>query len=161
RVCCRPSSPQSSVTVLAAARQGTMSGSVLGPSGRGRAEADLDVEAAAASRSRDYERAMRVGDRLDDGEAEPDTVAESLGVGGESPEGVEEGFDSAGWDQGAGVCARENGTPRFETSCDLHAAVGDVVPDRVGDEIGDETLEQIGIATHPRPLERNDALKPA
>jgi hypothetical protein len=104
-------------------------------------------------------RAVCVGDRLDDGEAEPDTVAESLGVGVESLEGMKESLDFAGRDQRAGVRDRENGTPRFEAGCDLDAAVGGVVADRVGDEVGDETREQVGIAACARPLERNDALK--
>jgi hypothetical protein len=121
----------------------------------------MDLEAAAASRSRAYVRAVCVGDRLDDGEAEPDTVAETLGVGVESLEGMEEFLDFAGRDQRAGVRDRENGTPRFEASCDLDAAVHGVVADRVRDEVGDETLEQVAIAARAGPLERKDALEPA
>jgi hypothetical protein len=127
------------------------------PSVQGRGEADVDLEAAAGSSPCDHECTMSVGDRLHDGEAEPDTLAGFGRMGSEPLEGSEKTLQFAGRDQGAGVGDDEVGASRLGAGCDVDPAADDVVPDRIRDEVGGQSLEQVRIAGRPGRLEHHDA----
>ena len=75
-----------------------------------RGKADIDSEAAAWLGLRGDHGVVCVGDGLDDGEAEADTLRGVGGMGSEPLEGLEETLEFAGRDQRAGVGDGENST---------------------------------------------------
>ena len=73
-----------------------------------RAEAHADLETTTGSGPRGQARLMGRGDRLDDGKAEPDTVAGGSRGRAETLEGLKKALEIAVWDERACVRDDEN-----------------------------------------------------
>src|SRR5581483_1429984 len=123
-------------------------------------ERDVDRKPAAGSGAGGHARGVRFGDRLDDGEAEPDPVAEAARARAESLERQEDARDVVVRNRRTGVDDREDRTIRLGPACDLDPAAGDVVADRIRDEVVRESLEQVGVAVRPGRRELRHAVEP-
>ena len=109
-------------------------------------EVDVDSEAAAGSGLCGDGGVVGVGDRLYDGEAEPDPVGRGAWVRAESLERLEEAGELAGRDHGSGVRDREGGASCGGVRGDVEPAAGNVVTDGVRDQVRDEALDQLRVA---------------
>ena len=122
-------------------------------------KADVDLEPAPGPRLGPEKRAVCNGDRLHDGKAEPDPVAQRPGARIQSLEGLEQAPHLGRRDDRPRVGNREDGASRPGTSCDLDPPVDDVVADRVRDEIGGEPLEQVRVTARPGRRHDDDTLE--
>jgi hypothetical protein len=78
---------------------------------------------------------VRVGDRVDDREAEAESVVVVSAAAVESLERLEETLDLLGWDRRAGVRDGEEAVPVAAPGGDLDVSARAVVADRVVDQI--------------------------
>jgi hypothetical protein len=116
-------------------------------------ESHVDSQAAAGWGLGGDGGVVRVGDRLHDREAEPDSVRSLAWTSAESLEGLEEAGELAGGDHGSGVRDREPGASSDGVRGDFEPAVPDVVIGGVGDQIRDEALEKLRVAADPGRFE--------
>ena len=112
------------------------------------------MEAAVGGGARGDGRLVRVGNRLDDGEAETEAVAVVGASGIESLEWLEDPLELARRDLRAGVGDGEDGVTVAGVGCEADAAAVDVVVDGVAEEVGDEPLDEARVAGRLRRLER-------
>src|SRR5262245_9233244 len=101
-------------------------------------EADLGAQAAAGLRADGEGGAVRMGDGLDDGQAEPEALAVAGAVGAKPLEGLQQPVHGGRRDDGPGVGHRQEGAGVPGAGEDLDGAAGRVVPQRVVGEVGDQ-----------------------
>jgi hypothetical protein len=109
-------------------------------------KADVHPESAVRSTLSADDRVVCPGDRLHDGESEPDAASAETRLRVESLEWQEEARELAGRNEGPRVRDREQRAFCGRVGCELDAAAGDVVADGVGKEVRDEALDELRLS---------------
>ena len=111
----------------------------------GAGECHLDGQAAIGPRAGGDAGLVRVGDRLDDGQAQAQSLVADA-VGGQPLERLEEPVDGGGRDLGSGVGDGKDRAVFPALGGDVDQATRTVVPQRIVDQVGDQLLGQLRTA---------------
>src|SRR6202034_786428 len=113
-----------------------------------------DIQAALGARAGAQRGTVGVGDRPDDGQAEPVSPVVANPLGAELPEWLEQMLDRIRGDERAGVSDRYGGAAAGHCRRDRYPAAGGVLPDGVVDEVGDQALRQARVGGRRGRAER-------
>src|ERR1700756_2783828 len=109
-------------------------------------EGDLDAQSAVPLRVDREPGVVRVGDRLDDRQAEADTVAVHRAVSTESFERLHELLDRVCRDDRSGIGDGDARASHHALGRDVDVTTLDVVADRIVEEVGSEALDQARVS---------------
>lgn len=104
------------------------------------------LKAARLRHPRGQRRAVRRRDRSNDREAQPVPGGVTDPLRAQPLERHEQPVDLLGRNRRAGVADGQPGPVGRHRRCDLDAAAGDVVPDRIVDQVGYEAFHQVRVA---------------
>ncbi len=107
---------------------------------------DPDRQPTAGPRASVDGRAVRLGDSVDDGQAETEALGSRGAVRFLPPERLEEPLDFAGGHRRAGVGHGQLGSAVHDTGADLHRSARDVVAQGIVDEIGDKPFRELWVS---------------